>query len=1256
VIDKTRHDAAGAPATWAPDDGPLSPGAAKEAARAAAAAGRRTDDRFELIALLGRGGMGEVWRARDLDLGRTVAMKIMRPDVARTLAGRFLYEARATAGLEHASIVAVHEVGVLSDGRPYYTMREVRGTTLRDHIRDVHQASTERSFQPSVTGWSFRRLVEAFQQACEAVSYAHARGIIHRDLKPDNVMLGDYGEVIVVDWGLVKVIGDSSEEQVLEPEDLLGPAGGPSGSLSSGQTLEGQAAGTVGYMPPEQARGELNRLGPAADVYAMGGVLACILTGRSPGREGPDMDLLGMPRVPPALRQLSLQAMCPDIEGRPADAGVLGEAVRGWLDRTASMAEREARQQALDQAFTELPPPTRERCRELLLSLVDAGGASSPRPATELDPEGLAVLVSIGVVRIDGGRAQVADRAVEDWPRLRAWVVADRQGQRLRHEMTVASAGWIERGRRSGDLWRGELVEQAAKWMEQRSPILGTREQEFLAASARGGRRRKVMRQLVVSGIAVGLVLATAFSTSQWRSAESARSAEAEALMVAEARALRAQAATRTLEGRDHAAMVLEQAYADLVGQASPEAADLASRVGGLVRIPMPGPAAPSWSADGTRLALLGEDGSLTVLDASGKRLWSQAGATSVAWAPAGHALAVLGTGGALSIAQDERRIDLKRWPGHSLAWPDDLVLRGPEGAVRLDAQGRSSRLGPVPLPRKAVLAADGHHASWMDDALHVRSLDGGPDIDLPLRRGQAVAGFLPDLWRLWTGDQVGGITIFDRSGRIVGTSPGGGPGVSAALASPDGTHLAVGGYDNLVRVLDLGDGHPVTTFDGHDRPIYSLAFHPSGQVVASGGYDDEVLVWEVSSGRVLGRLAGLPRSVSGLAFSPDGRTLAVTTESDLSLWSPAALPTAALPSCPSVRARLLPGGRLLAMDGATGSCVVDLFTGGLVPEPDMVSIEGDANGHLVGLASGAIVQVDIDDLASPRVLARVPDARGVLVGPEGGLVTYDEEGVLSSVGAEGTSWKLELPDWPGWLRHGSGERWASYLDQRGGLVVVDLLQHRLDVRVPPEQVSPIITTWVVQDDELVVGDGAGRLRRWRLDPREAPELLVEDAHHSPTGSMASDGDRLAVGDGDGHVRIFQGGELAQEISLTGSSTATSLAFSPDGKRLLIGLDYAGMQIVDLATGGRLRTVDRHARGLLHSLFWLDPDRVLGVGGDDAWAWEVPATAPEALTLTNLRVCRDSLQVVPVAEPGDEPWAPAAACDHAEGGPPGPGG
>ena len=257
-------------------------------------------DRYAVHELLGRGGMGAVYRATDQLLGRDVALKVLTTELEQEdLARRLEREARVLAALDHPGIVAIHDAGVLEDGRPFYVMRLVRGRRLDEQARNESP------------GERLRR----FLSVCDAVSFAHSRGVIHRDLKPANVMVGEFGEVLVLDWGVAKLAGESHA-----------PAQTAVDASSDGITRDGVAVGTPGFMAPEQSSSGQS-VDVRADVFALGAILR---------------GLVGTEKVPAPLRAISERATAIEVNDRYASVDALAADVRAWLDGKAVSAYAES--------------------------------------------------------------------------------------------------------------------------------------------------------------------------------------------------------------------------------------------------------------------------------------------------------------------------------------------------------------------------------------------------------------------------------------------------------------------------------------------------------------------------------------------------------------------------------------------------------------------------------------------------------------------------------------------------------------------------------------------------------------------------------------------------------------------------------------------------------------------------------------------------------------------------------------------------
>jgi serine/threonine protein kinase len=267
--------------------------------------------RYRPVQLLGRGGMGAVWLAEDTALNRKVALKILDvADEQGKLAARLLAEAEILASLEHPGIVPVHDVGTLADGSVFYSMKYVQGQTLDQHVKNLNSISER------------LRLV---QRLAEPLAFAHSRGVLHRDLKPGHIMIGPFGEVLVMDWGLARrgtvsesALGTASSFPVVRP-----PTAGPSTGV----------VGTPGYMSPEQARGE-----PAderSDVFSLGAVMRFILTNGAPTTTD------GLASVPRPLKAVCAKAMAVELPARYQSVRQLLSDISNFLDQLPVSAYKE---------------------------------------------------------------------------------------------------------------------------------------------------------------------------------------------------------------------------------------------------------------------------------------------------------------------------------------------------------------------------------------------------------------------------------------------------------------------------------------------------------------------------------------------------------------------------------------------------------------------------------------------------------------------------------------------------------------------------------------------------------------------------------------------------------------------------------------------------------------------------------------------------------------------------------------------------
>jgi serine/threonine protein kinase len=283
--------------------------------------------RYRLLERIARGGMGVVYAAEDEKLERRVALKVLDvPGTDGDLANRLMREARVLARLEHPGIVPVHDVGTLADGRVFYTMKFVEGQRLDKFIEGVE---------------SMQDRLRLFLRICEAVAFAHTRGVLHRDLKPANIMVGPFGEVLVMDWGLAKILRGEAASAVrgADPEativEKLKQTGEESDSTKSSViTGHGTVMGTPGYMSPEQARGEVEVLDARSDIFSLGALLRFILAQKTPAEFTPRLDR--------SLEAICAKATAEQRDSRYSAVQELGQDVSRYLDGLAVGAHRES--------------------------------------------------------------------------------------------------------------------------------------------------------------------------------------------------------------------------------------------------------------------------------------------------------------------------------------------------------------------------------------------------------------------------------------------------------------------------------------------------------------------------------------------------------------------------------------------------------------------------------------------------------------------------------------------------------------------------------------------------------------------------------------------------------------------------------------------------------------------------------------------------------------------------------------------------
>lgn len=792
---------------------------------------------------IGRGGIGKVLVAYDKHLGREIAVKELIHGARGSVEGipsaqgpmtmarvaRFLREARVTGQLEHPNIVPVYEVGARPDGALYYTMRLVRGKTF-------HEALTEcRTLHDRL------KLLPRFVDLCQAIAYAHSRGVIHRDIKPHNVMVGEFGETVVLDWGLAKVRGSQDiRGQELEREiDVFKGA-------AAGQTVDGTAVGTPAYMSPEQAEGSIDEIDERSDVWSLGIVLYEILTGEPPFHGHNPFEL-----VEKVLHQAVKPPNDVDPTVPPDLASVCEKALQRKPDRRYQSAQELAAEIESYQAGGRVRAYGYTSW-ELFKRLV-----AQNRALTALVATLVAVLVVGAVVIFSAYRTAEANRVKAETETARALSARQaEEGARLNAEkkerqahLNLAIAYQEEAGRliQERDFLGARIFAAAALVNNPFNPESPFKYPPGMAPDTAGNQEllatqhSHVFNSIVNRTVALDRVLA-----GHSGPATSADFSSDGTLLV-----------TSGLDKTVKLWSIPERR----------QIAGLTGHAGVVLSVAM--------SPDGRSLVSGSLDKTLKLWDVTRRSVVASIQPTSgpvrgVDFSPDGR-LVVAGL--------DDNTVRVFTVP--DLA--EVQVLRGNESMVR----------GVAFSPDGKFVAAAG-----MDESVRIWGISDGRQTAVTKGEGGMVlaVAWSPDGRQVAAGYFDGLVRVFDAATLKLSAELAGHDGhVISVSFSPDGTLLASGGHDRRIVLWRVADGKPQAAFIAHQTYVRSVRFSPDGRLLASASEDGTIGIWSLHESSVLAHTSGHKAGIYRLLYSPDGKYLAsAALDGAVGLWSQEVKETAA--------------------------------------------------------------------------------------------------------------------------------------------------------------------------------------------------------------------------------------------------------------------------------------------------------------------------------------------------------------------------
>lgn len=1135
--------------------------------------------RFRILRPHARGGLGEVSVAHDTELNREVALKEIQTRYADhpENRSRFLLEAQITGGLEHPGIVPVYGLGTYADGRPFYAMRFIRGDSLKDGIRKFfakygNAADDETQVTKLPAGafesLEFRQLLGRFVDVCNAVAYAHARGVLHRDLKPGNIMLGNYGETLVVDWGLAKATGKANESL----ETSQAPVH-PSTESNSAETLQGNTIGTPGYMSPEQAAGRIDQFSPATDIYCLGATLYHLLTGRPPHVDNTDGQLyqriaageFAKPRdlistIPIQLAAVCLKAMAQRPADRYATALALAADIEHWLaDEPVT-------------AHTDPPIVHLQRWSRRHRTLVS----------------GAVALLATAVIGLTIGYFAI----------------------RAEQQETL-----IARNNAISAQQAAMIAAQAAKTAEK--------EAERNAALEAQSRKRaeealtESERQLAANYFAHGL-----FEYEAGRVAQALRDLRL-ALLTGEGSNPARDSYDQVLADRLahggraplppmlHNGIVWSVAYspdgvrvvtASHDGTAQLWNGSTGTTIGEPMRHGKPVFFA-TFSPDNLCVVTVSDDGTARLWDASsgvakGDAMRHDGGVVSARFSPDGLKLVTASHDGTARLWNAKA--------GTALGEP-----------MRHDAPVSTAAFSVDSL-RVVTASRDGTARLWDVN---------GEAIGEPMRHPDFVqtASFSPDGLRVVTGSLCGTAQLWDgHSGAPIG-KPIPHHDLMSAAFSPDGLRIATTSQDGTARLWDGKTGAAIGEQMRHRDLLVTATFSPDGLQLLTASWDQTAQLWDAKTGAAVGGPLRHNAAVLSAAFSPDGMHIATSSiDGTARLWdgkTGTAIATPRQYEHGVSFAGYSPDGSRILTSGSFGFAqLTDRKTGRRIGS--LINPKAGAKSAAFSTDGLRILTVELDGTArlwdgqtATRIGAPMQhdqDITTATFSPDGSrIVTGSKDGTARLWdGKTGTSTGVALV-------HDAGVLLAAYSTDGLRVVTVSDDTVRLwDAKIGAAQGKPmqhgaVVTSAAFSPDgsRIVSASKDNTARLWNGTSGVAIGEPMQHDDWVTSTAFSPDGLRIVTASHDMTARLWQGATgAAIGEPMRHDMPVSSAAFTSDGMRVVtVGNDT--VRLWDGKTGAELGEPMRHVYSLSSAIASSDGASLMTTTGDNtAWLWNVTPT------------------------------------------------